>query len=59
MTADDPPKDAPVGDGIIDWAPIMAATAANTTWYIVEQDFPNDPLADVERSLRALERMSE
>lgn len=51
--------DVPVGDGILPWPRILAAAeAAGTQWYIVEQDHPRDPLADVERSLRNLEGMA-
>lgn len=50
--------DAPVGAGVIDWSPILAATETSAAWYIVEQDNPRDPLADVERSLRHLEGMA-
>ncbi len=57
--AGDTPTDAPVGEGTIDWAPVLAAAeAAGTEWYIVEQDHPNDPLVDVATSLRNLERMA-
>lgn len=49
--------DAPFGEGIIAWEPIFAAAAAaGTRWYIVEQDTPQDALADVAVSLRNLER---
>jgi sugar phosphate isomerase/epimerase len=51
-------RDAPVGEGTLDWPRILAAAReAGTKWLIVEQDDPRDPLADVERSLRNLERM--
>ncbi len=51
-------RDAPVGEGTIDWPPLLkAAREAGTQWFIIEQDDPRDPLADVERSLRHLERL--
>ena len=51
--------DAPVGDGVLPWPQLLpAAAAAGTRWYIVEQDHPQDPFADVERSLRNLEAMT-
>ena len=49
---------APVGTGVIDWAPLFAAAEAGTRWYIVEQDQSSDPMADVATSLRHLEVMS-
>ncbi len=49
--------DAPVGHGTIDWEPILkAAAAAGTEWYIVEQDHPQDALADVRLSFEQLQR---
>jgi len=48
--------DAPVGAGTLPWPAILAAgQAAGTQWYIVEQDHPENPLADVRTSLRNLE----
>lgn len=59
MQQADPPTDAPVGDGIIAWPPILdAGAAAGAQWYIVEQDHPRQPLPDVERSLRNLEGLA-
>ncbi len=53
------PVDAPPGDGTLPWSDLLpAAAVAGTRWYIVEQDFPKDPLADVERGLRFLESQS-
>ena len=50
--------DAPFGEGIIAWEPIFAAAdAAGTRWYIVEQDTPQDALADIAVSLRHLEKV--
>jgi sugar phosphate isomerase/epimerase len=55
MSADQPPHDAPVGEGVLDWGPLLAAgRAAGTEWYIIEQDTPQQPLPDVERSLHNL-----
>jgi sugar phosphate isomerase/epimerase len=53
------PRDAPVGDGTLPFPAIVeAGRAAGVAWYIVEQDEPQDPLADVERSLRYLESLA-
>jgi sugar phosphate isomerase/epimerase len=46
-------KDAPVGSGVIDWDPILAAAReSGTNWYIVEQE-TNPP--DLAGSLRFLQ----
>lgn len=51
--------DMPIGDGVMQWSPILqAAQAANVQYYIVEQDNPRDPLNDVRRSFEALSRMA-
>ncbi|HEX6291917.1 MAG TPA: sugar phosphate isomerase/epimerase [Herpetosiphonaceae bacterium] len=50
--AADEERDAPVGQGTLPWEPILAASRAR--WYIVEQDHPRAPLADVAHSLRYL-----
>lgn len=51
-------RDAPVGEGVLPWSSILpAAAAAGTEWFIVEQDNPANPLADVGVSLRNLERL--
>lgn len=50
-------KDAPIGTGSLALAPIASGTGAHTKWYIVEQDVPSDPLADVATSLAGMERM--
>jgi sugar phosphate isomerase/epimerase len=48
-------RDAPFGDGIVDWDRLLSAAAANgTEWYIVEQDTPDDVLADIATSLHNL-----
>ncbi len=53
-------EDAPVGEGTLRWPQLLAASrAAGVSWYVVEQDEPKDPLADVETSLRNAKRMSE
>ncbi len=59
MAAGDPPTDAPVGDGVLPWSDILAAgAAAGSAWYIVEQDTPRDPLANVAQSFRNLQQMA-
>lgn len=40
--------DTSVGTGVIAWPPILAAAdAAGVAWYIAEQDYPQNPLADI------------
>lgn len=52
--------DAPVGSGVIAWDPILAAgRAVGARWYVVEQDHPQNPLADVETSLRYLQGVAQ
>ena len=42
---------ADVGSGKLDWDVILpAAKAAGVEWYIVEHDFPSDPLASIRNS---------
>lgn len=42
---------ADVGSGTLDWDAILpAARAAGVEWYIVEHDYPTDPLASISRS---------
>jgi sugar phosphate isomerase/epimerase len=54
MTAGSPPTYAEVGEGILDFAPIFAATA-DADWYIVEQDAcVRPPLESAALSLRHL-----
>lgn len=58
MAGDVSRRDVPVGDGVLPWDRLLpAGRAAGAEWYIVEQDHPQDPLADVERSLRNLEKL--
>jgi sugar phosphate isomerase/epimerase len=58
MAADEQRAPAPVGEGIFHWREVLeACAAAGVEWYIVEQDNPTDPLAEVERSLRNLEKL--
>jgi sugar phosphate isomerase/epimerase len=47
-----------VGDGVIDWPPILQAAEATAAWYVVEHDNPPDPLGDSERALRYLEGLA-
>jgi sugar phosphate isomerase/epimerase len=50
--------DTPVGLGIVDWPPILAAAdAAGVEWYIAEQDYPQNPAADIVTSWDNLTRM--
>ena len=49
---------APVGEGQLDWAEIIAAANdAGTEWGIVEQDFPADPLRDAATGLTNAKRL--
>lgn len=48
-------RDAPAGSGVLRWDEILrAARAAGVAWYVVEQDVPTDPLADITRALTYL-----
>lgn len=52
-------KDAPVGEGIMPYDRLIAASeAAGARYFIVEQDHPRDPLNDVRRSFQNLARMA-
>ena len=54
-----PPHDAPVGEGSLPFPAIIeAARAAGVEWYIVEQDEPAEPLANIATSLRYLESLT-
>jgi sugar phosphate isomerase/epimerase len=49
------PHDAPVGDGILPVSDIVeAARSSGVEWFIVEQDEPADPIADIARSYASL-----
>jgi sugar phosphate isomerase/epimerase len=53
------PHDAPAGEGILAFAAIIeAARAVGVEWYIVEQDEPREPLADVATALGYLESLA-
>jgi sugar phosphate isomerase/epimerase len=53
-----PNLDVPVGDGVLPWSRILGAcTAAEVQWYVVEQDYPQDTLEEVRRSLLYLEQL--
>ncbi len=46
----------PVGEGILDWSALLkTAKASGAEWFIVEQDNPTDPIAEVGRSFLNLE----
>lgn len=58
--ADTPEReDAPVGTGKLSWGPVLEAGSlvGGTRWLIVEQDYPKNPLEDVEKSFRNLDAM--
>lgn len=51
-------SDAPVGEGILPYEQyITAARDAGSDVFIVEQDYPQNPMEDVRTSLRNLERL--
>jgi sugar phosphate isomerase/epimerase len=53
------PHDAPAGEGTLSFPEIIeAGRAAGVEWYIVEQDEPREPLADVASALRYLESLA-
>ncbi len=59
-TAGPAPHDAPVGEGTLQFPAIVdAADAAGVEWYIVEQDEPAAPLANIATSLRYLETLAD
>jgi sugar phosphate isomerase/epimerase len=59
LTPGPPPRDAPAGEGTLPFPAIVdAARAVGVDWYIVEQDEPADPLADVARALRYLRELA-
>ena len=59
MAREPEPHDAPAGQGSLPFPEIIAAgDAAGVEWYIVEQDEPSDPLADVATSLRYLRSLA-
>jgi sugar phosphate isomerase/epimerase len=54
------PRDAPVGEGTLAMPAIVeAADAAGVEWFIVEQDEPAEPLANIATSLRYLETLAD
>lgn len=56
---DDPRKDVPFGEGVLDWEAILsAARQAGVEYYITEQDNPNpeDPVGDVRIALQNAEQ---
>ena len=59
ISADASRQDEPVGEGVLPWPALLAAgVEQGVEWYIVEQDRPRDPFADVERSLVNLRRLA-
>jgi sugar phosphate isomerase/epimerase len=53
------PHDAPPGQGTLPMPQIVeAGRAAGVEWYIVEQDEPREPLADIANGLRYLESLA-
>ena len=59
-TAGPTPRDSPVGEGTLSMPAIIeAADAASVEWFIVEQDEPAEPLANIATSLRYLETLAD
>jgi sugar phosphate isomerase/epimerase len=57
--AGSPLRDAPVGEGSPAFPAIVEpARAAGVDWYVVEQDEPSEPLANIATSLRYLESLA-
>jgi sugar phosphate isomerase/epimerase len=57
--AGEPPRFGIIGEGVLDWGRVLgAAEQAGVEWYIVEHDNPANPLPDMERGLRGLERVA-
>jgi sugar phosphate isomerase/epimerase len=53
------PHDAPPGAGTLPFEEILAAARdAGVEWYVVEQDVPNDPLADIGSAFRFLHSLA-
>ena len=50
--------DAPIGAGHLDFRPFIEASSSTGQWYIVEQDDPSDPLADIRTSLQGMTNLS-
>jgi sugar phosphate isomerase/epimerase len=50
------PRDAPAGEGTLDFPAIIAAAReVGVAWYIAEQDEPREPLEDISSAYRYLE----
>ncbi len=59
MAAGPDPHDAPAGDGTLAFPEIVeAAQSAGVEWYVVEQDEPDDVLADIGRAFRYLDGLA-
>ena len=53
------PRDAPAGDGVLDFPGIVAAAReAGVEWYVAEQDEPRDALADISRAYAYLHELA-
>ena len=54
-----PPRDAPAGAGILDFADIIGAGwGAGVEWYVAEQDDPGDAVADIARAYQFLDSLA-
>ena len=53
------PRDAPAGEGVIDFTGVVAAGRdAGVEWYVAEQDEPGDALADIARAYANLRELA-
>ena len=53
------PRDAPAGDGVLDFPGIVAAARdAGVEWFVAEQDEPEDALADISRAYTNLHELA-
>jgi sugar phosphate isomerase/epimerase len=48
---------APAGEGILRWDEILPA-ASNARWWVIEQDFPTDPVAEALLGMKNMERLA-
>jgi sugar phosphate isomerase/epimerase len=53
------PRDAPAGDGVLDFPRIVeAGRVGGVDWFVAEQDDPGDALADISRAYRYLHELA-
>jgi sugar phosphate isomerase/epimerase len=49
--------DAPIGTGHMNYVPMLEKAASTTSWYIVEQDNPADPISDAATSFAGMSNL--